>query len=88
MAGPKAVDMQRTQELNDALQPYGVSESEEELNHRYVMLLCLLMLLLCEPENDREGAVIEIVANLEVASLCTCSLLLSSRASVNSFFMC
>jgi len=38
MAGPKAVDMQRTQELNDALQPYGVSESEEELNHRMEVL--------------------------------------------------
>ncbi|XP_039279263.1 poly(A) polymerase type 3 [Nilaparvata lugens] len=37
-AGPKPIDIQRTTELQEALKPYNVSESEEELNHRMEIL--------------------------------------------------
>jgi poly(A) polymerase len=33
-AFPKAIDLQRTKELEEALKPHDVFESEEELNHR------------------------------------------------------
>ena len=39
MAGPKPVDIQKTKELDEALRPHGVSESDEELNHRWDALL-------------------------------------------------
>jgi len=35
MATPKPLDLLKTKELEEALVPHGVSESEEELNHRY-----------------------------------------------------
>lgn len=38
LAGPKMIDMTRTKELQEALKPYGVMETDEELNHRYVNL--------------------------------------------------
>lgn len=34
MATPKPLDIQKTKELDEALVPFGVSESDEELNHR------------------------------------------------------
>lgn len=34
VAGPKSIDIQRTTELQDALKPYNVQESDQELNHR------------------------------------------------------
>ncbi len=34
MATPKPLDLQKTKELDEALVPFGVSESDEELNHR------------------------------------------------------
>lgn len=34
LAGPKPIDIQRTVELEEALKPYNVCESDEELNHR------------------------------------------------------
>lgn len=34
MAMPKPIDIQRTKELEEALAPHGVAESDEELNHR------------------------------------------------------
>ncbi|RZF41038.1 hypothetical protein LSTR_LSTR002670 [Laodelphax striatellus] len=37
-AGPKPIDIQRTAELQEALKPFNVSESEEELNHRMEIL--------------------------------------------------
>lgn len=36
VAGPKSVDIQRTTELQEALKPYNVQESDQELNHRLV----------------------------------------------------
>jgi poly(A) polymerase len=33
-AHPKAVDVQRTKELEEALNPYNVFETDAELNHR------------------------------------------------------
>lgn len=36
LAGPKPIDVLRTNELLEALKPYNVMESEEELNHRSV----------------------------------------------------
>ena len=36
LAGPKALDHQRTAELQEVLKPYNVFETDEELNHRYV----------------------------------------------------
>lgn len=38
-AGPKPYDVQKTKELDEALRPHGVSESDEELNHRSGLLL-------------------------------------------------
>lgn len=38
LAGPKQIDIQRTTELEEALAPYGVFESDEELNHRMEVL--------------------------------------------------
>lgn len=35
LAGPKLIDLQRTTELIEALKPFNVKESEQELNHRY-----------------------------------------------------
>lgn len=35
LAGPKQIDYQRTAELQEALKPYNVFETDEELNHRY-----------------------------------------------------
>jgi poly(A) polymerase len=34
MAMPKPLDLQKTTELSEALIPHGVSETDEELNHR------------------------------------------------------
>lgn len=33
-AHPKAVDLQRTKELEEALKPFNVFETDSELNHR------------------------------------------------------
>lgn len=38
MAEPKPSDINRTSELNEALKPYNVFESEDELNHRMDIL--------------------------------------------------
>ncbi|KAI9564763.1 hypothetical protein GHT06_008504 [Daphnia sinensis] len=38
MAMPKPLDLQKTLELNEALIPHGVSETDEELNHRMEVL--------------------------------------------------
>ncbi|KAL9920998.1 poly(A) polymerase hiiragi isoform 1-T2 [Glossina fuscipes fuscipes] len=38
LAGPKPEDLQKTEELRKALEPYKVFESEEELNHRMEIL--------------------------------------------------
>lgn len=38
MAEPKLSDLSRTNELKEALKPYNVFESEEELNHRMEIL--------------------------------------------------
>ncbi|XP_075212061.1 poly(A) polymerase hiiragi isoform X2 [Lycorma delicatula] len=38
LAGPKPIDIQRTVELEEALKPYNVCESDEELNHRMEIL--------------------------------------------------
>lgn len=38
MATPKPLDLQKTKELDEALVPFGVSESDEELNHRMEVL--------------------------------------------------
>ncbi|KAK9510071.1 hypothetical protein O3M35_004933 [Rhynocoris fuscipes] len=35
LAGPKPIDILRTNELLEALKPYNVMESEEELNHSF-----------------------------------------------------
>jgi poly(A) polymerase len=34
LAGPKVLDVQRTTELVEALKPYNVTESDQELTHR------------------------------------------------------
>ena len=34
-ASPKPLDILKTQELHAALIPHGVTETDEELNHRY-----------------------------------------------------
>lgn len=38
VAEPKPSDLTRTNELREALKPYNVFESEEELNHRMEIL--------------------------------------------------
>lgn len=38
LAGPKPIDVLRTKELEDALKPYNVMETEQELNHRSVFI--------------------------------------------------
>lgn len=38
VAEPKPLDIARTNELKEALKPYNVFESEEELNHRMEIL--------------------------------------------------
>lgn len=38
VAEPKPSDLSRTNELKEALKPYNVFESEEELNHRMEIL--------------------------------------------------
>lgn len=38
IAEPKPIDITRTNELKEALKPYNVFESEEELNHRMEIL--------------------------------------------------
>lgn len=38
VAEPKPLDITRTNELKEALKPYNVFESEEELNHRMEIL--------------------------------------------------
>ena len=43
-APPKLIDIQRTKELEEALKPHDVTESDEELNHRY-FLICLIKML-------------------------------------------
>ncbi|KAK9510067.1 hypothetical protein O3M35_004933 [Rhynocoris fuscipes] len=45
LAGPKPIDILRTNELLEALKPYNVMESEEELNHRMEILSKLNMLV-------------------------------------------
>ncbi|BET00459.1 polymerase [Nesidiocoris tenuis] len=45
LAGPKSIDVQRTKELVEALKPYGVMESDEELNHRMEILSKLNLLV-------------------------------------------
>lgn len=40
VAEPKPSDLTRTNELKEALKPYNVFESEEELNHRMEILRC------------------------------------------------
>jgi poly(A) polymerase len=42
MAEPKPSDLNRTIELKEALKPYNVFESEEELNHRMEILRFIL----------------------------------------------
>lgn len=37
-AGPKPADITKTNELEEALKPFGVFESEQELNHRMIIL--------------------------------------------------
>ena len=49
-AMPKPLDIQKTKELAEALAPHGVSETDEELNHRYDILK--LALKLCTLFND------------------------------------
>jgi poly(A) polymerase len=39
LAMPRPNDIQKTKELDEALKPHGVSETDEELNHRYVLFL-------------------------------------------------
>ena len=39
MAMPKPLDLLKTKELAEALAPHGVSETDEELNHRYALLV-------------------------------------------------
>lgn len=51
VAEPKPIDIARTNELKEALKPYNVFESEEELNHRmeilrYFCQLCNIIALL------------------------------------------
>lgn len=41
LAGPKPIDVLRTKELEDALKPYNVMETEQELNHRSVFIKVL-----------------------------------------------
>lgn len=43
LALPKPSDIQKTMELEVALRPHGVFESEQELNHRYVALILHLL---------------------------------------------
>ncbi|XP_045781314.1 poly(A) polymerase type 3 isoform X1 [Maniola jurtina] len=38
MAGPKPIDIEKTNELKDALVPFGVFESEQEMHHRMEVL--------------------------------------------------
>uniref|UniRef100_T1JA32 polynucleotide adenylyltransferase n=1 Tax=Strigamia maritima TaxID=126957 RepID=T1JA32_STRMM len=38
LAPPKPIDIQRTKELEEALKPYGIFETDEELNHRMEVL--------------------------------------------------
>ncbi|XP_053620542.1 poly(A) polymerase type 3 isoform X2 [Plodia interpunctella] len=38
MAGPKPIDIEKTNELKDSLTPYGVFESENEMHHRMEVL--------------------------------------------------
>ncbi|XP_045507790.1 poly(A) polymerase type 3 isoform X1 [Colias croceus] len=38
MAGPKPIDIEKTNELKDSLIPYGVFESEQEMHHRMEVL--------------------------------------------------
>lgn len=38
MAGPKPIDIEKTNELKESLIPYGVFESEAELHHRMEVL--------------------------------------------------
>lgn len=45
MAGPKPSDLLRTDDLKEALKPYNVFESEEELNHRMEILSKLNVLV-------------------------------------------
>lgn len=45
LAGPKPIDFQRTNELIEALKPYNVSETEAELNHRYIFVIFLFFSL-------------------------------------------
>uniref|UniRef100_A0A0A9X053 Poly(A) polymerase n=1 Tax=Lygus hesperus TaxID=30085 RepID=A0A0A9X053_LYGHE len=45
LAGPKMIDMQRTKELLEGLKPYGVMETDEELNHRMEILSKLNLLV-------------------------------------------
>lgn len=37
-AGPKPADLQKTSELEEALKPFDVFETEQELSHRMVIL--------------------------------------------------
>ena len=37
--GPKPVDIKLTSKLTDFMRPYGVFESDEELAHRYIVIL-------------------------------------------------
>lgn len=45
MAVPKPSDLSRTSELEDALKPFDVFETEQELNHRMVILSKLYLLV-------------------------------------------
>lgn len=44
LAGPKPCDHLRTNELREALKPYNVFESEEELNHRMEILRFVILI--------------------------------------------
>lgn len=46
MAGPKDIDLTRTDELMETLENYNMSVSEEELNHRQVVKTCTTSLRL------------------------------------------
>jgi poly(A) polymerase len=45
VAEPKPIDITRTNELKEALKPYNVFESEEELNHRMEILRYILSII-------------------------------------------
>lgn len=39
LEGPKPVDLKMTKKLEETMKPFGVFESEDELNHRFVFIV-------------------------------------------------